>query len=133
MRSLTMMNPKWDIGHPSIGILRCNISRILCPRIAQRHSRVVSLIRIMHSRLNHMWKDLHMNRRTLVFELLLNKHLSSHRCKAQKISIDKFLNFGLENMTNFYRMPYVSSMVSTRGIRVVLTAVGKLSRLDLFR
>ena len=69
----------------------------------------------------------------LVFELFLNEHLSSHGCKAQQISIDEFFHFGLESMTNFCRVPHLSSRVSTSGMRVRLTTVGKLSRLDLFR
>lgn len=36
-------------------------------------------------------------------------------------------------MTSFCRVPYVSNMVSIRGMRVMLRVVGKLGRLYLFR
>lgn len=70
--------------------------------------------------------------RTLIFKLLLNRCLSSHRCEAQQFLTDELLNFDLERVTILYRIPYVSDMISACGIGIILIMVGKLSRLDLF-
>lgn len=133
MRSLAIMNSEWDVGCLGIGVLRCNSSGRRCPGIGQQHSRVISFILVMHNMLDHIKRNLHMNRRTFVFKLLLNRCLSSHRCKVQQLLISELLNSSLENMTSFCRVPYISSMVPIRGMRVILTIVGELCRLDLFR
>lgn len=96
-------------------------------------SRVISLIMILHSRLDHRKRNLHMNRRTLVFKYFLNRCLNSYRREAQQFMIDEFLNFDLKRVTILNRMPYISDMISTYGIGIMLGMIGNPSRLDLFR
>lgn len=92
-----------------------------------------SLILILHSRLDHRKRNLHMNWTTFVFKPLLNRRLNSHRCKAQQLLINELLNSGLKKITILNRIPNISGMISTYGIGIMLVMIGKPSRLDPFR
>lgn len=53
IRNMTILNPKWNIGCPRVSMLRCNSSGRQCLGIGKRHSRLTSLILILHPRLDH--------------------------------------------------------------------------------
>ena len=83
---------------------------------------MVSLLLVLHNKLDHWWRNLHMNWRTLVSKRLLNRRLNSRERETQQIPIDEFLNFGLERVIILYRMPYMPDMpdmISTYGMRVI--------------
>lgn len=140
----SILDPKMkirSINRPMMNMLRYNISR-RCPRVGRRHSRVCrlkTLIWVLHRRLSN-WRNLHMNGRSWMLIFSLGRHFSNYRhgvlarllCKSYQLLIKELLNFGFQGHTDFYRVPHVSNIVSTRGIRIMLRKMQKPGRLDLF-